>query len=159
MAKLTDRVVQQTGARRGQTGWREISDDGCRGLLLRVSPRGERVWCVRIMVNGKRKRDTIGAYPLVSLAEARERATDIVAAAREGVSADVLERRRKAQRMTLEEAHGEYLQQVRPGLAPDYADIKAALIRNHVPPTLKQKLVRHITRADLDANRHTLFDP
>lgn len=149
MAKLTDRVVQQTGARRGQTGWREISDDGCRGLLLRVSPRGERVWCVRIMVNGKRKRDTIGAYPLVSLAEARERATDIVAAAREGVSADVLERRRKAQRMTLEEAHGEYLQQVRPGLAPDYADIKAALIRNHVPPTLKQKLVRHITRADL----------
>src|SRR5258708_2455624 len=64
MAKaLTDSVVSKLAPRRGQVGWYEMADGGCRGLRLRVSGSGEMVWAVRHMVGGKRERHTIGGYP------------------------------------------------------------------------------------------------
>lgn len=43
------------------------------GLQLLIKPDGKKIWEVRYTLNGKPKATTIGNYPLVTLAEARER--------------------------------------------------------------------------------------
>jgi hypothetical protein len=50
----------------------KLSDAG--GLYLLVKPNGEKYWRLKYRVVGKEKLLSIGTYPLVSLAEAREKA-------------------------------------------------------------------------------------
>ncbi|MEQ8653880.1 MAG: tyrosine-type recombinase/integrase [Kiloniellales bacterium] len=149
MAKLTDRVVHQLRPQRGQTGWREVSDDACRGLLIRLSPRGEKIWALRVMLKGKRTRQTIGAYPAVGLAEARKVAGELLAAAREGQDLVELQERKRAAQMTFREAHDEYLAAVGPKLSPRYLKEKRQKIERHVSPLLQARPIRDLSRADL----------
>ncbi len=48
----------------------EISDK--RGLSVRITPNGTRTWIFRYMIDGNPRRMTLGTYPAMSLAEARE---------------------------------------------------------------------------------------
>src|SRR5271166_1822006 len=83
MAKLSDRFV--ASARQG-----EHSDDLTRGLILMVRPssaKGQplrRSWVLRFSRGGKRQRIGLGAYPLVGLADARQKARDALRAIDEG---------------------------------------------------------------------------
>ncbi len=56
----------------------EVHDQLLPGLHLRVSATGGKVFGVSRRVNGRMKRIRIGAYPIVSLADAREKARDIL---------------------------------------------------------------------------------
>ena len=47
------------------------------GLLLRCAPSGARSWILRALVKGRQVDMGLGNYPLVSLAQARERAKDM----------------------------------------------------------------------------------
>ena len=47
-----------------------------KGLFIEVLPRGEKSWRYRYRLNGRREKVTIGSYPDVPLAEARERRQD-----------------------------------------------------------------------------------
>lgn len=49
---LTDSVVASLKPQRGQSGWRELADGATRGLCIRISPRGEKVWAIRHVVGG-----------------------------------------------------------------------------------------------------------
>ncbi|MFY0692393.1 MAG: integrase arm-type DNA-binding domain-containing protein [Paracoccaceae bacterium] len=69
-------------------------DGGGLGLYLRVDPSGSRYWVQRIMIRGKRRELGLGSYPLVSLAEVREAATENKKLARQG--GDPLQAKRKA---------------------------------------------------------------
>ena len=62
----------------------EIPDSLCTGLYLVVQPTGKKGWQVRYRHGGTHRRMTLGAYPMLSLAEARARARDALAAASEG---------------------------------------------------------------------------
>ncbi|MEM6454486.1 MAG: tyrosine-type recombinase/integrase [Acidobacteriota bacterium] len=57
---------------------REFSDDMTRGLFVRVSPTGRKAFEVRYKDGSKRRRRTIGRYPDMSLAQAREEARQLV---------------------------------------------------------------------------------
>lgn len=46
------------------------------GLMLEVRPNGKKSWVLRYTVAGKRKDKVLGAYPALSLREARQLATD-----------------------------------------------------------------------------------
>ncbi len=46
------------------------------GFMLRVSPSGRKTWCVSYRHDGRRRRYTLGTYPSLSLADAREKASD-----------------------------------------------------------------------------------
>ena len=46
------------------------------GLMLEVRPNGKKSWVLRYTVAGKRKDKVLGAYPALSLREARQSATD-----------------------------------------------------------------------------------
>lgn len=73
------------------------------GLFLLVKPTGAKSWVQRIVIRGKRREIGLGAYPLVSLAEARETAFENKRHARSG--GDPLAEKRKAREIsTFEEA-------------------------------------------------------
>lgn len=62
----------------------EIPDSLCTGLYLTVQPSGKKGWQVRYRHGGVHRRMTLGAYPVLTLADARQRARDALAAATEG---------------------------------------------------------------------------
>lgn len=47
------------------------------GLLIQVTPQGCKTWYYRYFIGGKDKKIKIGTYPIVSLADARDRAIDM----------------------------------------------------------------------------------
>jgi Arm DNA-binding domain len=67
MGRLTDRAVKTIGAGRHGDG---------DGLYLEVSETGRRKWMLRYQLNGARRDMGLGAYPAVTLAEARIAAAD-----------------------------------------------------------------------------------
>lgn len=54
---------------------RKLSDS--HGLYLLVNPGGSRIWYLKYRFNGEVSRVSLGAYPLVSLAEARQQSDGI----------------------------------------------------------------------------------
>jgi integrase len=60
---------------------REIPDGLLPGLYLTTQPTGGKSWSVRFRVNGTPKKLTLGSWPAVSLAKARELARDAMLAA------------------------------------------------------------------------------
>jgi integrase len=56
----------------------EVWDTVLLGFGIRVSPTGRKVWFVVVRVGDRQKRFTIGPYPAISLAEAREEVRRIV---------------------------------------------------------------------------------
>ena len=52
---------------------------------VRVSPKGRKTWFVMVRPRGRPKRVTIGTYPAISLAGAREAAAKIIRDAQLGV--------------------------------------------------------------------------
>lgn len=146
---LTDSVVKTLKPERGATDWREISDGGCRGLRLRLSPTGEKVWALKVTVNGRRVRHTLGAYPALSLSEAREKVREYAAEARAGAAPEQIDARKKAEVMTLADAHEEYVKAVKASLRSSTVALKEGLFATHVKPIAGNRLIRLIRRADI----------
>lgn len=129
---------------------------GCSGLVLQVSATGARSWILRYRspLTGKRREYGMGPYPEVSLAAARDRGAEMVAAVRAG--ADPVEERRKerdeqktrvAQATTLTEAVDLYAKSGKlDSLASDRNRLQwASSIRIHILPKLGTRLVSEIT--------------
>src|SRR6476620_8345289 len=55
-----------------KTGQVDIFDKGYPGLALRLSYGGNRSWVYFYRINGRLRRMTLGTYPALSLADARE---------------------------------------------------------------------------------------
>lgn len=80
---LTERDVVAAKAEKGQR--LELWDAKSPGLCLRVTDRGLKTWFVRYRtLDGRQPRFSLGNYPALKLAEARDLATDAKRAAREG---------------------------------------------------------------------------
>ena len=87
-----------------------ILHDGA-GLYLRIAPSGARSWVLRYQIDGKRRDMGLGPYPLLGLAEARDKARELRKLKLEGK--DPLEARkaeRQAQRLA--EAKGRTFREV-----------------------------------------------
>ncbi|MCF7700930.1 tyrosine-type recombinase/integrase [Loktanella sp. M215] len=94
------RTVQEPG---------KYHDGGGTGLFLRVDPNGSRFWVQRVTIRGKRRELGLGSPPLVTLAEARDKATDNKRLARAG--GDPLAEKRAARgTLTFAEAVERYLE-------------------------------------------------
>ncbi len=96
--KLTDLAV--ANVKPPASGRIEIWDAMLPGFGLRISEKGSKSWVVMYHVRGHatgKRRLTLGRYPIISLAKARERARRIFEAASEGIdSADVQSPEREA---------------------------------------------------------------
>ena len=72
----------------------EVHDVYCPGMSVRVSAQGQKVFTVKFRYGLAQKRMTLGIYPRISLATAREKAIDILRQVDEGI--DPTKRRRTA---------------------------------------------------------------
>ena len=78
MAKLTQQLVERaTGP---ATGQRFLRDTRVAGLALRVTSGGAKAWVWEGRVRGRVRRITLGPYPALSLAQAREQGLGVAGA-------------------------------------------------------------------------------
>ena len=80
---LTDNFIKALTAPAGKRI--EIFDQKISGLVLRVSGKGRKTWVLRYRTdNGRQPRFTIGTYPALKLADARDQALKLLAQAKTG---------------------------------------------------------------------------
>ncbi|TNF12795.1 MAG: DUF4102 domain-containing protein [Rhodobacteraceae bacterium] len=92
--QLTDALVRTIES--PAKGRVEISDTVRQGLRLRIYDNGRRVWVFEKRVKGgKKRKHTLGEYPLVSIKEARRLALEIESEAANGIDR-VLEKKKRA---------------------------------------------------------------
>jgi integrase len=144
-------------------GWHAVG--GVAGLLLQVrEPAREgaqisRSWILRVRVGDKRQPFGLGAYPQVSLAEAREQAKKLVADARQGVNPKEKKKSARsallsaaARNKTFQECAVAYMK----AHSKDYSNEKhrkqwAATLETYAYPVIGKQLVSDITmRSVLD---------
>ncbi|MGH6931420.1 MAG: tyrosine-type recombinase/integrase, partial [Dongiaceae bacterium] len=73
--RLTDKSI--AAIRPPATGRKETFDNIVTGLCFRVTDNGSRSWSVLYRFDGQLRRGTLGSYPKISLANARQAARDI----------------------------------------------------------------------------------
>jgi integrase len=156
--KLTDRFL--TSRKAPLTGRAVYTDTTVPGLAFRVSastpsnPAGRRDWLLRYRPRGRQQKAVaLGAYPAVSLSMARQRAGEVVAAAKRGVNLiEVEERETAAQRAAeakarpLSEIANAYLESVKH--LRSWRSIESRT-RCHITPKLGNKSVGEVTRPDI----------
>ena len=156
--KLTDRFLT---SRKPPTAGRAIyTDSSLPGLTFRVSastksnPEGRRDWLLRYRPRGQSQRAAaLGTYPAVSLSKARQRAGEIIAAAKQGIDLISTEEREAEERRAaavkarpLSEIANAYLDRVR--RLRSWRIIESRT-RCHIVPKLGNKPIGEVTRADV----------
>jgi len=81
--RLTELAVSRIAPPR--QGRLELADKQLPGLSCRVTPDGVKSFALRYRIGGRQRRLTIGRYPTIKLAEARERAREALAQVERGV--------------------------------------------------------------------------
>ncbi len=74
--KLTPKLIDSLPA--ATTKRYEVRDEVVTGLMVRVSYTGAKVWCLAATVNARPRRIKLGTYPVLSLADARDKARDVL---------------------------------------------------------------------------------
>ncbi|MGZ2258883.1 tyrosine-type recombinase/integrase [Roseobacter sp. A03A-229] len=74
--KLTTKFIE--GVKPDPSKRLEFRDELMPGLKLRISTSGTKTFCLHKRINGKMRRLTIGRFPVMSLAEARERVRQVL---------------------------------------------------------------------------------
>lgn len=74
--KFTTKFIE--GAKPDISKRLDFRDELIPGLVLRISTSGTKTFCLHKRINGKMRRLTIGRFGVVSLAEARERARQLL---------------------------------------------------------------------------------
>lgn len=117
------------------------------GLHLACTPLGAKVWRVAYRLAGKPKTISLGPYPAVTLAQAREKRDELQATLRDGRDPMAP---RKAQRgaLTFREACATYWQG-RGDVSTSYRSNATRALEMHLHPTLGDKPIAGIGRAEL----------
>lgn len=121
------------------------------GLYLLVAPTGARSWILRLQVGTKRPEIGLGAFPAVTLAEAREKARRTRADVEAGK--DPIEERRSAASAlkasqvaakTFEECAKGFIDAHRESWSTKHAKQWESSLKQHVYPKLGSVLARHV---------------
>src|SRR5262249_18348849 len=103
---LTNAVVKAIEA--PETGRLAIIDTKQPGLVLRVTPRGVKSWCLYKRVDGKPQRTSLGTFPAIGVEDARRLAAMQTANIYAGRNPNA-EKRSKRNSMTLGDAFEHFL--------------------------------------------------
>src|SRR5207253_9636963 len=121
-----------------------------RGLFLLVTPPGGKLWRFKYRITGKEKLISLGAYPDVSLADARERRD----AARKRVAARITpseERRatRAATENTFEAIAGEWFEKFKTQWTEGHRRTVVSRMKDNLFPFIGSKPIRDIAAPDI----------
>ncbi len=150
MKVLTDRFVES--ARAEGVDRTEFQDAKVRGLALRVTAGGIKTWSLRYRrkVDSKRQRVTLGEYPALTLAKARDEAIKIMGAVAAG--GDPAKERKRlggARPRTFGELAKKYLESATKAKRSGFKDEQ--ILKKDVLPELEGEPLTAVTRADITA--------
>jgi integrase len=150
---LTTRTVESVRAAGKR---REIPDGLMRGLYLIVQPSGVRSWAVRYRHNGRPRKHTLGAYPALDPATARDAAAKALRANAEGRDpGQEKQQARSEQPDTVGAIVAKFIEaHVKRNNRPSTAAVTARLFELHVLPHWRDRLIKSITRRDV----HDIID-
>ncbi len=134
---------------------REIPDGLLPSLYLVVQPTGAKSWAVRYRIGGKPRKLTLGTYPGIDLACARDLARKALVAVAEGI--DPGERKRASKRSTdaldrdlFENVAESFIERhAKPNTRPSTSRETERIIRRDVVPIWRGRPVQHITKRDV----------
>lgn len=118
------------------------------GLHLYVTPAGAKVWRLAYRVDGKPQTMSLGPYPAVSLAQAREKRDQAKATLAAGADPMAPRRAARHEAMTLERACATFWAG-RKDVSPSYLANATRAIEMHVTPRLGARSIGEITREEL----------
>jgi integrase len=148
MARLTIRSVE---AMKPGPARQEIPDSFLPGLYLIQQPSGAKGWAVRYRHQGTPRKLTLGSYPALGLKDARElaaKALRSVAEGRDPGREKILARAAKAD--SVDRIVEEFFERhVRRSNRPRTAQETERLLRQHVLPRWRGRMVDEITRRDV----------
>jgi integrase len=129
----------------------EVRDGHARGLILQILPSGRKLWTVRYRYRGSQRRFTLGEYPTMSLAKARNAAEDARAEIRNGGDpAGERQAAREAPTDTIAGLGKEYVaKHVRVKMRGQREEER--ILDVEVLPRWKERSVREISRRDVRA--------
>lgn len=141
----------------GQGGNFTVAVGGVSGLLLQITPTGARSWILRTLIAGKRRSLGLGAYPDVTLAQARERAREAKDKAWNNI--DPIEEKKAAQAalraaahrgLTFADAFEKYSEAKLSELGSDADRVRwRSSIQRYVLPEIGDMLVGDLTVQDM----------
>ena len=119
-----------------------------RGLFLYVKPSGSRSWVLRYQIQGRRRDLGLGSFPDVTLAMARDRATEARRLIAEGQ--DPIAKKQQAKPKTFKEAALELIESKRPGWKnAKHAAQWTSTLEAYAFPKIGQAQVSKIETADV----------
>lgn len=116
------------------------------GLHLKVTPTGSKSWIVRYQIHGKRHDVGLGAYPAVSLSEARKLTIAMRAKLNEGIDP---KQKAPSESPTFEQESLNYIERNRLGWSLKHASQWENSLREHVFPLIGAMKVSDINTADV----------
>jgi integrase len=145
--RLTVRTVEAIRPRADRF---EVPDSHMTGLYLSVMPSGHKSWAVRYRHHRQSRKLTLGGYPQIDLKTARTLAAKALRRVAEG--ADVAREKiiaRASQRDSVEHIVEEFLKRHVSLNRPRTAQETERLLRRHILPRWRGRLVHEITRRDV----------
>jgi integrase len=127
----------------------EIREDS--GLVLRMFPTGKKSWCCIYHIAGKRRRMTLGRYPAMSLADARDAHANAKKMVDMGIDPAIEQARQKRERQlapTVNDFIDEYIQDYAKPKKRTWKADEQMLVKNIVPEIGKLKL-KDVTKRDI----------
>ncbi len=126
------------------------------GLGLIVSKSGRKRWVFAFISpdTGKLNNTGLGNYPVLSLAEARDKRTELKKLVMRGIDPITEKKRAKAQRisehnLSFEKVFNEWLELEAKSILPQTLKTKRGRIENHVMPILKDRGIKSITHGEI----------
>lgn len=122
------------------------------GLTFTLSAKGTAAWVLRYYVGGKRKEMTLGRYPDIPLAKAREKALEARAKIQGGVDVGREKRRTKqdeARAWTVRKLADDYLAKAAERLAEGTIAQRRQQLRDHLSPIIGHLAAKDVTPADI----------
>jgi len=126
----------------------KVSDGN--GLYLLVTPKGKKNWRLRYFIQGRENMLSLGAYPQVSLKEARERCADARKLVSNGIDPSA-EKKAKAQNLqtTFEKVALEWLDNQKPVWSAGYVKMTTQRLEKNIFPLLGKRPINEITPPEL----------
>jgi integrase len=145
---LTDTTIRNAKPREKKY---KIYDTG--GLFMIIAPAGGKWWRLKYRFEGKEKQLSLGVYPEVSLAKARERRDKARVQVADGIDPSQARKAQKAARTnkenTFESVAREWFEKFKPGWAPGHAIKIKGRLENDVYPYIGQRPILEITPPEL----------
>lgn len=151
--RLTEAGVARV---RAGDGRQELPDTEVPGLRLVVQPNGRKSWAVRVRVNGKPVKYTVGPYPAHDLNEARRVAKLVTGAAERGEDPRGIRQERRAN--TVEATVAEWIEKDQKQRGCRSWQEVEHLFKKEVIPTWGSRAVASITARDCDRLIEAVFD-